>query len=165
MGHVLRDGINRLRHARGYSEQYDRSAPAPPGPAYLAGTGLLGGPNPELMAEADCVVIWGTNAVNTQVNVMTHAMRARKQHGARIVAIDIYRTPPWIRPTCRSCCVPAPDGAFALAVMHVLLARRPCRPRLSGAADRFRTTRSRRTSRTRTPEWAAAITGLGTAEI
>ena len=40
---------------------------------------------------ADCVVIWGTNAVNTQVNVMTHAMRARKERGATIVVIDIYR--------------------------------------------------------------------------
>ena len=59
-------------------------------PGYLAGTGLLAGPNPELMAEADCVVIWGTNAVNTQVNVMTHAMRARKERGAKIAAVDIY---------------------------------------------------------------------------
>jgi anaerobic selenocysteine-containing dehydrogenase len=31
-------------------------------------------------------VIWGTNPVNTQVNVMTHAMRARKERGAKIVA-------------------------------------------------------------------------------
>ena len=77
MGHVQRDGINRLRHARGYSDQYDTICTGAAWPGYLAGTGLLAGPNPELMAEADCVVIWGTNAVNTQVNVMTHAMRAR----------------------------------------------------------------------------------------
>ena len=32
---------------------------------------------PREMAIADMVVIWGTNAVSTQVNVMTHAVRAR----------------------------------------------------------------------------------------
>ena len=35
-------------------------------------------------------MIWGTNPVNTQVNVMTHAVRARKERGAKIVAVDIY---------------------------------------------------------------------------
>ena len=42
------------------------------------------------MARSDLVVIWGTNAVVTQVNVMTHAARARKERGARIVAVDVY---------------------------------------------------------------------------
>ena len=37
------------------------------------------------MAKSDCVVIWGTNAVSTQVNVMTHAMKAKKR-GAKIYA-------------------------------------------------------------------------------
>ena len=35
-------------------------------------------------------MIWGTNAVVTQANVMTHAIRARKERGAKIVVIDIY---------------------------------------------------------------------------
>ena len=35
------------------------------------------------MALSDLVVIWGTNPVNTQVNVMTHAARARKERGVR----------------------------------------------------------------------------------
>ena len=34
------------------------------------------GADPREMAKSDCVVIWGTNAVATQVNVMTHAIRA-----------------------------------------------------------------------------------------
>ena len=92
MGHVHRDGIDRLRHARGYSNQYDTICTGAAWPGYIAGTGLLTGPNPEQMAESDCVVIWGTNAVHTQVNVMTHAVRARKERGAKIVVVDIYRT-------------------------------------------------------------------------
>ena len=79
MGHVQRDGIERLRAVRGYSHQYDTICTGLSWPGYLAGTGLLGGVNPEQMAEADCVVIWGTNAVHTQVNVMTHAMRGKRR--------------------------------------------------------------------------------------
>jgi hypothetical protein len=33
------------------------------------------------MARADVVVIWGTNAASTQVNVMTHALRAPGSRG------------------------------------------------------------------------------------
>ena len=56
-------------------------------------TGSLRGPDPLEMAKSDCVVIWGTNAVSTQVNVMTHAIKARKDRGAKIVVIDIYDNP------------------------------------------------------------------------
>ena len=75
MGHVQRDGIDRLRAAIGYSRQYETICTGTSWPGYIAGTGMLGGVNPEQMAESDCVVIWGTNAVHTQVNVMTHAQR------------------------------------------------------------------------------------------
>ena len=121
MGHVHRDGIDRLRHARGYSNQYDTICTGAAWPGYIAGTGLLTGPNPEQMAESDCVVIWGTNAVNTQVNVMTHAVRARKERGAKIVVIDIYRTATMEQADMALMLRPGSDGALALAVMHVLL--------------------------------------------
>ncbi|MGL5735886.1 MAG: molybdopterin-dependent oxidoreductase, partial [Beijerinckiaceae bacterium] len=88
MGLVMRDGINRLRHAKKYSGQYSTICTNMAWTGYIAGTGKLAGPDPREMAKADCVVIWGTNPVNTQVNVMTHAMRARKERGAKIVAID-----------------------------------------------------------------------------
>ena len=91
MGLVMRDGINRLRHAKNYSGfhsticvnlRLDRaSSPAPGGSP---------GPIRAKWRSPTCVVIWGTNAVNTQVNVMTHAVRARKERGAKIVAIDVY---------------------------------------------------------------------------
>src|SRR5688500_10859106 len=91
MGHVHRDGIDRLRHARGYSGQYDTICTGTAWPGYIAGAGLLGGVSPEQMAESDCIVIWGTNAVVTQVNLMTHAVRARKARGARLVGTDTYQ--------------------------------------------------------------------------
>ena len=93
MGLVQRDLIKRLTHAKGYSKQFDSFCTNMAWTGYVAGTGALYGPDPREMALADCVVIWGTNAVSTQVNVMTHAMKARKSRGATIVAIDIYNTP------------------------------------------------------------------------
>ena len=86
MGLVMRDGINRLRHAKRYSGMYATICTTLAWTGYIAGTGKLAGPDPREMAKSDLVVIWGTNPVNTQVNVMTHATRARKERGAKIVA-------------------------------------------------------------------------------
>ena len=91
MGKVMRDGVNRLAHAKKYSRHNGTICINLAWPGFLAGTGLMAGPDPREMAKADCVVIWGTNAVSTQVNVMTHASRARKERGAKIVVIDIYQ--------------------------------------------------------------------------
>ncbi|KRB01176.1 dehydrogenase [Devosia sp. Root685] len=164
MGHVHRDGIERLRAVRGYSHQYDTICTGLAWPGYIAGTGLLGGVNPEQMAESDCVVIWGTNAVHTQVNVMTHAMKARKTRGAKIVVVDIYRTATMDQADMGLVVRPGTDGALAAATMHVLLRE--------NLADRAYMARYTDFSldfeahlQTRTPEWAAEITGLSVAEI
>ena len=90
MGLVMRDGIHRLRHAKKYSGFHSTICVNPAYTGFAAGTGSVAGPDPREMAKSDLVVIWGTNAVNTQVNVMTHAVRARKERGAKIVAVDIY---------------------------------------------------------------------------
>ena len=90
MGLVMRDGINRLRHAKRYSGQFSTICTSLSWAGYLAGTGRMSGADPREMAKSDCVVLWGTNAVVTQVNVMTHAIRARKERGAKIVVVDVY---------------------------------------------------------------------------
>ena len=90
MGLVMRDGINRLRHAKRYSHQYSTICTTLAWTGFMAGTGRLAGVDPREMAQSDLVVIWGTNPVNTQVNVMTHAVKSRKERGGKIVAIDIY---------------------------------------------------------------------------
>ena len=84
MGLVQRDGINRLRHAKKYSGYFQSICVNLAWPGFIAGTGALRGSDPREMAESDLVVIWGTNAVATQVNVMHHATRARKERGAKI---------------------------------------------------------------------------------
>ena len=115
MGLVMRDGINRLSHAKGYSRFYSTICINMAWPGFMAGTGKLAGPDPREMAESDCVVIWGTNAVATQVNVMTHAIRARKERGAKIVVVDIYDNATMKQADLALCLRPGTDGALACA--------------------------------------------------
>lgn len=164
MGHVQRDGLDRLRNAMGYSQQYSTICTGTAWPGYIAGTGLLGGVNPEQMAESDCVVIWGTNPVHTQVNVMTHAIRARRERGAKLVVIDIYRTPTMEQADMALLLRPGSDGALACAVMHVLL-----RDKLADYAYLAEKTDFTDAFadflRFRDARWAAEITGLSVDEI
>ena len=120
MGKVMRDGINRLAHAKKYSRHNGTICINLAWPGFLAGTGRMAGPDPREMAKSDCVVIWGTNAVATQVNVMTHAMRARKERGAKIVVIDIYDNDTMKQADMALRLRPGTDGALACATMHVL---------------------------------------------
>ena len=131
---------------------------------FIAGTGKIAGPDPREMAESDCVVIWGTNAVATQVNVMTDALRARKDRGAKIVVIDIYNNATMEQADMALCLRPGTDGALACAVMHVLFR--------DGLADwdylnRYTDCPHELEAHLagKTPGWAAAITGLSVAEI
>ena len=120
MGQVQRDGINRLRHAKAYSNQFDSFCTNTAWTGFVMGTGSLRGVDPREMAKSDCVVIWGTNAVSTQVNVMAHAMKARKTRGAKIVAIDIYDSPTLKQADLALILKPGTDSALACAVMHIL---------------------------------------------
>ena len=78
MGLVMRDGINRLSHEKKYSRFYSTICANIARVGFSIGTGKIAGVDPREMGVSDLVVIWGTNPVNTQVNVMTHAMRARR---------------------------------------------------------------------------------------
>ena len=164
MGLVMRDGINRLRHAKRYSGMYATICTTLAWTGYIAGTGRLAGPDPREMAKSDLVVIWGTNPVNTQVNVMTHATRARKERGAKIVAVDIYHNGTMQQADLALCLKPGTDGALACAVMHVLFRDGYANwPYLEKYTDCPRELEAH--LKTRTPQWASAITGLSVAEI
>ena len=120
MGLVMRDGIHRLRHAKKYSGFHSTICVNPAYSGFAAGVGRIAGPDPREMAKSDLVVIWGTNAVNTQVNVMTHAARARKERGAKIAAVDVYMNGTMAQADLPVLIRPGTDGALACAVMHCL---------------------------------------------
>ncbi len=164
MGLVMRDGLNRLTHVKKYSRFYSTICANIARVGYAVGTGRIAGVDPREMALSDLVVIWGTNPVNTQVNVMTHAARARKERGARIAAVDVYDNETMKQADIKIILRPGTDGAFACGVMHVLFR--------DGYADRaYMDTYTDCPAeleahlKTRTPEWASAICGVPVAEI
>ncbi|WP_431855569.1 molybdopterin-containing oxidoreductase family protein [Azospirillum sp.] len=164
MGLVQRDGINRLRHVKRYSGFHGTICTTPAWTGWLAGAGRLSGADPREMAVSDLVVIWGTNPVSTQVNVMTHAVRARKERGAKIAVVDVYRTPTMEQADIPLLIRPGTDGALACAVMHVLF-RDGLADRAYLAAHADDPAGLEAHLADRTPEWAEAITGLAAVEI
>lgn len=164
MGLVQRDGIERLRHAKKYSGFFGSICTNLAWTGYVMGTGALRGSDPREMGRSDCVVIWGTNAVVTQVNVMTHAIKARKERGAKIVVIDIYENATMKQADIGLVVKPGTDGALACAVMHVLFRENMAdHDYLEKYTDDPKGLE--RHLADKTPEWAAAITGLTVAEI
>jgi anaerobic selenocysteine-containing dehydrogenase len=147
-----------LRHVKKYSGFHSTICVNPAYAGFAAGVGRIAGVDPREMAKSDLVVIWGTNAVNTQVNVMTHAVRARKERGAKIAVVDIYMNETMEHADLPVLVKPGTDGALACAVMHCLFR--------DGMADwnylEKYTDVPRELEahlRTRDPAWASAITG------
>jgi len=159
MGLVQRDGLQRLRHAMRYSRQHSTICVALVDAGWYAGVGQKRGVDGREMARSDLIVVWGGNPASTQINVMSYIAQARRERGARLVVVDPYRTATAEIADLHLAPLPGTDGALACAVMHVLFKE--------GYADR--TYLARYTNdpegleahlRTRTPEWAARITGI-----
>jgi anaerobic selenocysteine-containing dehydrogenase len=164
MGLVQRDGINRLRHVMGYSGWHSTICVMLSDVGWKAGHGKRWGVTGEEMVHSDLIVIWGTNPVNTQVNVMTHVARARKARGARLVVVDPYRSNTAALADMHLALRPGTDGALACAVMHVLFRDGHAdRAYLARYADDAAELEAHLASRT--PEWAARITGLPVEQI
>ncbi len=164
MGLVQRDGINRLRHAMRYSRQKLTICTSICEAGWFAGVGGYRGPDTREMAKADLVVIWGGNPVATQVNVMTHVSRARKQRGAKLVVVDPYRSGTAAVADMHLMLRPGTDGALACAVMHVAFrdgwADRDYMARYTDCPAELEAHLS-----SRDPAWAADITGLPAEQI
>src|ERR1700709_465467 len=164
MGLVMRDGINRLAHVKKYSRYYSNICANIARVGFAIGTGKIAGVDPREMGVSDLVVIWGTNPVNTQVNVMTHAMRARKERGAKIAAIAVYNNDTMKQADIKILLRPGTDGAFACGVMHVLFrdgyADRVYMERYTDCPDELEAH-----LKTRTPEWASSISAVPVEEI
>jgi anaerobic selenocysteine-containing dehydrogenase len=164
MGLLMRDGIHRLRHAKKYSGFHSTICVNIAQSGFAAGVGKVAGPDPREMAKSDLVVIWGTNAASTQVNVMTHAVRARKGRGARIAAVDVYMNATMGQADLPVLIRPGTDGALACAVMHCLFrdghADRDYLARYTDAPAEFEAH-----LRDLSPAWASRITGCETTTI
>jgi len=121
MGLVQGDSIaQRFFHKLGASH-LDRTICAAAGAAglkytYGASLGML----TEFFAESDLILIWGSNPIASNLHFWTRAQEA-KRRGARLIAIDPYRS--LTAEKCHQHIAPKPgtDGALALGLMNVLI--------------------------------------------
>jgi anaerobic selenocysteine-containing dehydrogenase len=164
MGLVMRDGIERLRHAKSYSGMYGTVCIALSWTGYFAGTGRISGVDPREMQKSDLIVVWGGNPVNTQVNVMTHIAIAKKQRGAKMACVDIYETGTMKAADIKLLIKPGTDGALACALMHVLFRDGLANwDYLNQYTDDPRGLEAH--LKDKSPEWAAEICGCPVSEI
>jgi len=164
MGLVQRDGIERLRHVKRYSRQHSTICVSLADAGWKAGIGVKRGVDAREISDSELIVVWGGNPVSTQVNVMTHIARARKQRGAKLVVVDPYRTGTAEQADLHLPVRPGTDGALAAAMIHQILK--------DGLEDRDYLSRFTDWDDELeahfadcSPAWAAAITGLEEASI
>ncbi len=79
------------------------------------------GTDPEDTIHAKLIILWGINAVSTNMHQIAFAQKARK-NGAKIIVIDAHKNQTgkfadWFIPI-----LPGSDGALALGIMHILFA-------------------------------------------
>ena len=120
----------------------DRTICAAAGKAgWSAVIGASVGMDLEHYEDSRLILIWGSNPITSNLHFWTRAQEA-KRRGARLVAIDPYRSA-----TAEKChehiaLLPGTDAALALGIMHVLIAEDLARSRLHRRATRSASTRS-----------------------
>ncbi|WP_458121679.1 molybdopterin-dependent oxidoreductase [Paenibacillus sp. Z6-24] len=122
MGNINAEGMDRRFFHRLGASQLERTICTAAGGAgfkYTMGGSI--GTDPEDTVHTRLFILWGINAVSTNMHQITLAQQARKQ-GAKIVVIDVHRNQTgrmadWFIPI-----LPGTDTALALGLMHVLFA-------------------------------------------
>ena len=122
MGLLQSSSMDRRFFHRLGASLLDRTICASAGKAgWVAAIGAAMGMDVEQFEHSKLIVIWGSNAVTSNLHFWNRAQEA-KRRGAKLIAIDPYRTA-----TAEKChehiaVLPGTDGALALGLMHVLIA-------------------------------------------
>ena len=77
-------------------------------------------PHPDEVAESDLVILWGINAVATNIHFL-HGVNRAKQKGATVWLIDTYQTPTSTAADQTYIVRPGSDGSLALGLMYLLV--------------------------------------------
>ncbi len=123
MGNLSAEGMDRRFFHRLGASQLDRTICQMAGSTgYKYTMGGSFGIDPQDTIHAKLFIFWGINAVSTNMHQWTIAQKARKEHGAKIVVIDVHKNQTgkmadWFIPV-----FPGSDGALALGIMHILFA-------------------------------------------
>jgi anaerobic selenocysteine-containing dehydrogenase len=79
------------------------------------------GMDPEHYQDSKLILIWGSNPITSNLHFWSRAQEA-KRRGAKLVAIDPYRSLTAEKCSQHIALLPGTDGALALGMMHVLIA-------------------------------------------
>ena len=82
--------------------------------------GIRTGPAMEAFADARLIVLWGTNAIASNLHLWSFVQQAKRK-GATLVAIDPYRSDTAEKCHRHIALLPGTDGALALGLAHVLI--------------------------------------------
>lgn len=153
----------RFFHALGAS-QLDRTICSSAGAAGLAITlGARLGTDVEAFAHSEVIILWGTNPITSNLHLWSRCQEA-KRRGAKLIAIDPYRSLSAEKCHQWLAIKPGTDAALALAMMHVLV-----RDDRLDHAYIAKHTLGFAELKTRVAEWtperAAAICGISAADI
>ena len=131
--------------------------------AWLMTYGSSGGTDPESFKHADYIIIWACNSVSTNVHHW-HIVKEAQKAGAKVVVIDAYKSRTAKEADWHLAPRPGSDGALAMALIHVLIAEDLIdHDYVARYTEGFDELAAR--AKTRTPEWAAEITGITSADI
>ena len=114
-------------------------------------------------ADAKLIVLWGTNPIASNLHLWTRITEARR-NGARVIAIDPYRSLSAEKSDWHLAPLPGTDAALAFGLMQVLIARKLIdRDYIARYTLGFEALAARAADYP--PEKVAAITGLAAADI
>lgn len=131
--------------------------------AWLLTVGPTGGVDPESFVHSKYIVLWACNSMSTNLHHW-HIVQDAKKKGAKVVVIDSYASRTAKQADWHICPKPGTDGALAMAVINSIIEQ--------GLIDKdyvdnytvgFEELAER--AKTRTPEWAEAITGVAAEDI
>ncbi len=131
--------------------------------AWLMTYGASGGLDPESFRHSDYIIIWACNSVSTNLHHW-HIVKDAQKAGAKVVVIDAYKSRTAKEADWHLAPRPGSDGALAMALIHVLIEEdlidHDYVARYTTGFDEL----SLR-AKSRTPAWAADITGIAADDI
>ena len=121
MGMVQYSSMDRRFFHRLGATLLDRTLCSSAGKSGLKATlGGSVGMDPERFDEAKLIILWGANPIVSNLHLWSRVQEA-KRRGAKVVAIDPYRSLSAEKCTQHIALLPGTDGALALGMMHVLI--------------------------------------------
>jgi anaerobic selenocysteine-containing dehydrogenase len=122
MGMLQYSSMDRRFFHRLGASQLDRTLCSSAGKAGIKATlGGSYGMDPERFVDSKLILIWGSNPIVSNLHFWSRAQEA-KRRGAKVVAIDPYRSLTAEKCSQHVALLPGTDAALALGMMHVLIA-------------------------------------------